>query len=255
MILDFDHMKYKSFSKEIWERLPQALNEELKSNRRPVAAFDADGTLWDTDLGEAFFKWQIKNCPLSNMPYDPWKYYRDWKNSGDPRPAYLWLAQINHGQPLSLVQEWAEKAVSEAEPLPIFEDQKKLIEWLLEHNVEIYIVTASVKWAVEPGARRLGLGAEHVLGIETEVEKGIVSDRQSGTITYREGKLEALLDRTNGRRPFLASGNTMGDFALLDGATQISLAVGAAPEGHELYETEENLRSQARAKKWMSHRF
>lgn len=255
MILDFHPMKYKNFPQEFWDLLPKALEQELKSNRRPVAAFDADGTLWNTDLGESFFKWQIQNCQLPNMPYDPWKYYRDWKNSGDPRPAYLWLAQINQGQTLEQVQAWAEEAVKSHEPLPIFEEQKKLIGWLQDHDVEVYIVTASVKWAVEPGAKRLGLEYSQVLGIETEVEKGVVSDRQHGVITYREGKLEALVQATGGRKPFLSSGNTMGDFALLSGATQMRLAVGAAPEGHELFETEEKLRFEARTKGWMVHRF
>jgi phosphoserine phosphatase len=248
-------MKYKSFSPEFWDHLSNALEQELKTNPRPVAAFDADGTLWDTDLGEAFFKWQIQNANLPNLPADPWKYYRNWKESGDPRPAYLWLAQINQGQTLTQVQEWAEKSVQAQEPLPIFPDQKKLIRWLLDRKVEVRIVTASVKWAVEPGANRLGLTFDKVLGVMTQVSEGVLTDEQAGLMTYREGKTEALLHATDGRAPFFASGNTMGDHSLLKSATRLAMAVGAAPKGHELFETEEKLREEARSHGWLVHQF
>jgi len=247
-------MKYKSFPQNFWTQFSKALDQELKINSRPVAAFDADGTLWNADLGEAFFKWQIQNSALPNLPPDPWDYYRQEKEADDPSPAYLWLAQINHGQSLQQVQTWAESAVKAQEPLPIFEDVQRLIEWLHNQKVEVYIVTASVKWAVEPGARRLGVDADHVLGVSTRIQDGMVQHQQDGLITYREGKAQALQQKT-GRKAFLCCGNTMGDFALLESASQLRLAVGAAPTGHELFDTEERLRQEAQRRGWLSHQF
>lgn len=246
-------MKYKTFSPELWQLIDRTLDEVLKSNPSPVAAFDADGTLWDTDLGENFFQWQIKNKVLPQLPEDPWLYYRRWKESGDPRPAYLWLAQINQGQTLSQVQDWANQAVEELQP-PVFEDQRKLIEKFLCKGVQVYVVTASVKWAVEPGARLLGLSNEQVLGVETKVINGSVTSEPSGYMTYREGKAEAIFKHTS-QRPFFASGNTMGDFELLKSATQLSLAVGAAVPSHELWKTESQLRDEAQKYQWKIHRF
>ena len=252
-------MKYKNFSQDIWQQIKAALQEEKKSNSHPVAAFDADGTLWDTDLGESFFKYQIKHNLLpevfSALKTDPWRHYRDWKESGDPRPAYLWLAQINQGLPLSKVQQWAEENVQEMTPLPIFEEQKKLIALLREENCRVFVVTASVKWAVEPGAKRLGISTENVLGIETRIENGIVTTMQKGDITYREGKLTAILKATGGINPFFASGNTLGDLHLLEGATRIRLAVGATGSDHELHPAEEKLRAEAQSRNWLIHQF
>lgn len=248
-------MNYKNFPASFWEQLSKCLDQELAINKNPVAVFDADGTLWDADLGEAFFRWQIKNSNLANMPADPWRHYRDMKASGDPRPAYLWLAQINQGQQFSKIQAWANQCVAEMQPLPMFEDQKKLIQLLLKKNVQIYVVTASVKWAVEPGARILGLSDSHVLGVATKIENGIVTDKNAGEITYREGKLKALLEKTGGIKPFFASGNSPGDSTLLAAATRMSLAVGATKPGHELFESEEKLREEARAKSWWIHEF
>ena len=247
-------MKQKNWSL-IEEKIKSSLESELKAGTpRPIAAFDADGTLWNTDLGENFFKYQISHKLLRNLPEDPWLYYRRGKESGDPRPAYLWLAQINQGHKIEEVRTWAEEAVRSLAPLPIFEDQQRLIEYFHSLKVEVFIITASVAWAVEPGAQRLGIPVENVLGVRTKVKNHLVTTEQEGLVTYREGKLQALLEVTNGRKPFFASGNTMGDFALLEGA-KLSLAVGAAQPGQELYATEEALRKEASAKAWLIHQF
>src|SRR3989344_8816134 len=102
-------MKYKAYSKEIWDRIHIALDYALAKDSEPVAVFDADGTLWDTDLGEGFFQHQIDH-KLVSLPQDPWTHYEELKKK-DPAEAYLWLAQINQGQKLETVQKWAEHAV------------------------------------------------------------------------------------------------------------------------------------------------
>ena len=67
--------------------------EKFRPKGRAIAAFDADGTLWDTDLGEGLFQYQIDH-KLVALPEDPWGHYNWMKaNVGNPQ-AYLWLAQI-----------------------------------------------------------------------------------------------------------------------------------------------------------------
>lgn len=224
-----------------------------KEHSQPVAAFDADGTLWDTDLGEAFFDYLIDH-KLVSLPVDPWTHYEDMKKVNKPA-AYLWLAQICQGKTLDQIQQWAQQGVEEMKPLPIFEPQKKLIEYFLSEGVKVYIVTASVKWAVEPGALRLGLTYDDVIGIETHVQNGIITDQQKGDITYREGKVKALLNKNGNQIPFFASGNTEGDEALLASATHLSLAVSATRRDDRLFRTEASLLKLADKKGWLTHRF
>jgi HAD superfamily phosphoserine phosphatase-like hydrolase len=246
-------MKYKEYSQELWSLLNKTIDQIKSSDPEPIAAFDADGTLWDTDLGETFFHHQIDNN-LVELPTNAWNFYHDMK-AIDPRKAYLWLAQICKGQKLTQVRTWADQAISTASPIPVFSDQQKLIELFLSKGIKIYIITASVKWAVEPGARMLGLTNENVIGIETTVENDIITDNQKGIITYRQGKVDALLEKTRGKKPFFASGNTMGDFQLLQSASHLSLAVSAAQVSTELYKTESELYEQAQKYGWASHRF
>lgn len=234
----------------------QSLLRDLEAKRpkgRAIAAFDADGTLWDTDLGEQFFQYKIDNH-LVPLPENAWDHY-EWlkKNKGNPA-AYLWLAQICEGIPLSRVREWAEKAVAEKH-LPVYEEQRTILAKLKELEVEVYIVTASIKWAVEPGALRLGLTHDHVMGIETEVVNGVVTAKQKGLITYREGKATALLDRTGGAKPYFASGNTEGDKWLLECATDLRLVMSSAPPGGTNFKTEHVMLDLAKERGWYSHRF
>ncbi len=248
-------MKYKAYSAEIWDRINTALDYVLAKDSEPIAAFDADGTLWDIDLGEAFFHYQIDRR-LVDLPIDPWDHYQNLKKkNNDPSEAYLWLAQINAGKKIEQVREWAEQAANLQHPLPLFNEQKKLIDLLKSKGVKIYVVTASVKWAIEPGAKLLGLNDESVIGIETELERGLVTNKQKGPITYQMGKVQALLEKTGGKKPFLTSGNTMGDFHLLNTATELALAVSAATQDDHLFKSENDLQKIALQKSWLTHRF
>jgi phosphoserine phosphatase len=130
-----------------------------------------------------------------------------------------------------------------------------VLEKLRELEVEVYVVTASIKWAVEPGARALGLRDDQVIGIETEVVGGVVTDKAHGVITYREGKAEALLAKTGGVAPYFASGNTEGDRWLLQSASRSRLVISSAPEGTENYPTEMKMVEMARREGWHWHRY
>lgn len=246
-------MKYKDYSPDIWQKIKSATQAAKKSSSQPVAAFDADGTLWDIDLGETFFDYLIDQ-KLVPLPKDPWTYYEDLKKVDKPK-AYLWLAQICQGQSLETIQKWADLGVQTLKPLPVFEAQKNLIDYFLSEGVKVHIVTASVKWAVEPGAQRLGLDFDSVIGIETFVRDGFITDQQKGDITYREGKVKALLAKTGNQKPFFASGNTEGDEALLESATGVALAVSATRRDDKLFRTEAQLLKQAQTKGWLTHRF
>lgn len=243
----------KPFPKEKLQKLLDDL-ERYRPRGRAVAAFDADGTLWDTDLGEMLFGYQVDKR-LVPLPEDPWGHYNWLKEHKSHPEAYLWLAQINQGVPLTQVRQWALEAVDQHLPIPVFESQQAVLKKLRELDVEVYIVTASIKWAVEPGARLLGLDDDQVIGIETHVVDGIVTDKQKGVITYREGKPEALLAKTGGVRPYFASGNTEGDKWLLESALDLRLVMSASPIGSENWPTESAMLKMALENKWHYHRF
>lgn len=246
-------MNYKPFPEQFWSDLSKTITDLKAKNVKLYAAFDADGTLWDTDLGENFFQYQIdeKCVPL---PPEPFEHYLNLKKK-EPREAYAWLAQINQGKSLEQVRAWSQLAFEQIAPPPIFSEQKKVIELLLHNEIPVFIITASIKWAVEPGARALGLTNENVIGVETVVQNGLVTDQAVMPITYRAGKVEALLQKTNNVKPFFASGNSSGDIELLESATHLRLAVSAASRDDKLFKAESELMAVAEKNNWMRHRF
>lgn len=246
-------MNYKPYPDSFWSTIENCLKQ--LSPEQKIAAFDADGTLWDADLGENFFQYQIDHR-LVDLPQNAFDYYLNKKNeNGDPCGAFLWLAQINKNQSLSTVREWAQTAFSEIQPNPIFSEQKKLIQLLQKYDVQVYIVTASITWAVEAGAMAIGINPENVIGVETQVQNGIITEQGCYPITYKEGKVEALLKKTKNQVPFLCSGNSMGDFELLKAATHFKLAVSAASRDDHLFKTELELQNIAKEHNWFAHRF
>ncbi len=247
------NVKFKDYSSEVWKKIHSILEQVLQQDENPIAAFDADGTLWDTDLGEAFFDFliQYKKVPL---PADPWTHYENLK-AQHPPTAYLWLAQICQNQNIETIRQWSEESLVQIQPLPIFGPQKQLIDYFLMKNVQVYIITASVKWAVEPGAALYKIPKENVLGIETELSGHTVTNEQKGLITYRQGKVDALLEVTDGKKPFFACGNSEGDQELLLSSTHLSLAVTAAHRDDKLFKSESKLQKLAETKGWLTHSF
>lgn len=243
------------FSPELWERLSTTLRKAASETKGPkIAAFDADGTLWDADAGETFFDWEIHKAGLKNLPADPWAYYESTKKV-DPIKAYVWLAQINVGHTLEQVRSWATQCYEEHPDWPVFESQRRLITLLRELDFEIFVVTASIKWAVEPLALRLGIDNDHVLGITTKFVDGKVGMETQHPVTWREGKAEGLLARTGGVRPILASGNTLGDIALIGTATHVHLALTTQVDAGGLFNEELKLAEEADKRGWLRHRF
>lgn len=250
-MLPKDWDKVNRFSPELFQSIQNSLDPAADQK---VAAFDADGTLWDTDLGEAFFRYQIQNCPLPGLTKDPWGEYQRRK-SDNYALGCLWLAQINAGQSLSQVREWAEACFQSLEPVPIFENARRWIDLLQAYDFDIYIITASTSWSVEPAARRLGIPIENVLGMHTSQKNGLLTDEGIEPLTYAAGKAKALITRRNGTKPQICFGNSSGDVALLESATHAAVAVKTQTEGTELFESEMKLQLIAAERGWLTHHY
>ncbi len=252
-------MQYFDYPTDMIETIKRKVHDaqDSSSSQPLIAAFDADGTLWNTDIGEFFFRFQIENKLVNDLPPNPFQVYED-KKSISPPNGLAWLAQINAGHSLSDIQAWGRESFKSFQDIPIFPQQKKLIEWLHSQNIEVYIVTASCKWAAEPFAHLFNIPTENVLGIETETEPSLeketlITNRVINPITWREGKVEKLKQVT-GQHPLLAVGNTLGDLPLLESA-KISIAVRANPKNHPLFTEEEKLHLEAKKRGWLSHSF
>ncbi|MBX9767264.1 MAG: haloacid dehalogenase-like hydrolase [Bdellovibrionales bacterium] len=244
------------FPSTVWDHIRTQLDEAQKSLQVPlIAAFDADGTLWDNDVGEDFFHFQIKHSNLPNLPPDPWTHYIDWKKK-DRLAAYLWLAQINKGQTIATVLDWANQAIKANAEFRIFGSQQQLIRELQSRKIEVFVVSASVEWAVVPPAGLLGVPRSNVIGVRTKVVDGVVTDQGEFPISWGPGKPLALSNVTAGKHLVLGCGNTDGDAPLISGASHIRLAVRSSTNtSGGLWQAENGLFEIAKEKSWTMHVF
>ena len=65
-----------------------------------LAAFDADGTIWSEDVGEAFLRWASENGKLKRWPKgDAWTQYQMRLASGNLRHAFEFCVTAFAGLP------------------------------------------------------------------------------------------------------------------------------------------------------------
>lgn len=235
------------------EEIKQKIDESLNNGANPIAAFDADGTLWSNDLGELYFEYLVSNNYLKDLPENPFEHYLYLKNEVKPETAYLWLAQVCKGVPQSKMREWSAICAKDAVGNTIFEGQKELVNYLQEKGVQVYVVTASIKWAVEGGAALLNIPKDNVIGVTVKIDDNDrLTDIQDGPVTFQKGKVTALLEKTNNKVPFFAAGNTMGDLHLINSASHVKVCVNSAPKESKLFDTEAELLAMASKEGWFT---
>ncbi|CAM9981522.1 unnamed protein product [Scytosiphon promiscuus] len=210
-----------SWEPDVRRSLSRLLSGTATENS-PLAAFDADGTLWDGDAAEVFMDWM----KASNR----WTHHGDFVDryyfllaKGRKNEAYGLAAQLFDGMELPDISALCEESFQENMRSLVVPEMKQLIQDLRSQGWRVVIVTASPAWIVEPGARLLGLGPDDILGIEVEVSGGKATSTLRHPLPVREGKVEVLKKAFKDTVPTLAVGNSLDDSAMLDYARGLAL--------------------------------
>jgi len=191
-----------------------------------LAAFDADGTLWDGDLGEAVLRDLVARRRLLDSPRDPWGEYLRLFEVG-PAEAFAYAGRLMAGLSELEVRETSARIFATEFAPRVFPETRWLLETLAGNGWEVYIVSASNRWSIEVAAEVFGLPADRVVALDLDAERGILTDRVRLPVPTLEGK-PALLRARSGRNPDLAFGNSVLDIPLLLAAA-VPVAVGLLP--------------------------
>jgi phosphoserine phosphatase len=89
----------------------------------------------------------------------------------------------------------------------------ELLGELQKLRFEIWAISGSNRWSVEPVFRKLGISADHVVGIELAIRNGILTDTALEPIPIREGKIRSIALHTP-RRPVLTASDSKNDIPL-----------------------------------------
>jgi phosphoserine phosphatase len=226
-----------------------------RNDLRKVATFDADGTLWRGDIGEAFFQHQIERRTIPRAPKrNPWNTYLKESTEGDSAKAYGWLAQWNAGVAEAELNRWCEQFFNEYWTKNVFDPMRELTHTLLNAGFEVWVISGSIRWIVQAGVKGFGIQEDRVLGSSVEVENGVLTDRIEGLVPYRASKAK-LIETIIGKKPLFAAGNTFWDKEMLATASEMALAIASENDGEPNHGSEQKLRRHAESVKWLVQRF
>jgi phosphoserine phosphatase len=220
-------MRESQWSGQGWARVEALIEASRGEARAPMAALDADGTIWADDIGDDMLRWLCAEGLLLETGLGGFAEYQA-RVRADADLGYASVAQVMAGLAEAQVLAWARAFYEKHYAARVFAAQARLIDRLHAEGWEVWVVSASPYWMVAPGAGALGIPAERVLGVRVEVEAGLLTSRVVRPICSGAGKAPAL-EQAAGRRPWLAVGNSMGDAALLGSALHLAVTINPDP--------------------------
>lgn len=154
-----------------------------------VAAFDADGTLWREDVGEAFLRHLVTlgwvRLPDGRDPYEA--YERAVER--DKRTGYAYAAQLQAGLLAAEVAAEADRFARSWVPPRLVQPAQELRAACSSAGLRTVVVSASPLPIVRAAAALAGI-AEHA-GVEVRIRGGRFTAEVLEPIPYAEGKVEA----------------------------------------------------------------
>jgi phosphoserine phosphatase len=203
--------------------LPEALVAQVRSQgaagRGATAAFDADGTLWRDDVGEAFLQHLCERGWVKlRGGGDPYLEYLT-RVERDRATGYAFAAQLQAGLSDDALQEESDRFARAWVPRRLLAATQELLALCSQAGMVCAVVSASPIQIVRAAAPLAGVPAARCLGMTTRVDSGgALTDEIVQPISYARGKVEALV-RAGYGAPALGCGDSIfGDLALLEAA-------------------------------------
>lgn len=200
-----------------YERLQSLLDRPVSVGRPPVAAFDADGTLWS---GDAYGAFASVLAARGLIDYDEMRRVEEayGRSQGEERRQYLLESlALFRGLRLEQLHDAAEEAWGAGLRDTLRPEMADLVRGLRDRGWRVVIVTASPAEAVLRGARELGVPEGDVLALRLDNEGGVATGLPSPVmpLTWSDGKARALVAHGLGERLRLAAGNSMDDMPMI----------------------------------------
>jgi phosphoserine phosphatase len=200
----------------------RALGRELPGG---LAVFDADGTLWREDVGEAFLRHLVSlgwvRLADGGDPYEAYERAVD----RDRAAGYAYAAQLQAGLQVDRVQSEAERFAESWVPPRRIADALRLRELCQEAGLATLVVSASALPIVLAAAPLAGFARDRCRGIEVAVREGRFTAEVLQPITHGAGKVAAA--RRVGRIALACGDSFQGDLPLLE-AAEVAVAVAPA---------------------------
>ena len=97
---------------------------------------------------------------------------------------------------------------------------------LIRRGFEVWAVSGSNRWSVEPVFETLGVPPDRVIGLEMEVREGVLTTEEVEPVPIREGKIAALRLRTPAA-PLLVVSDSKNDIPLFLTAKDLKIRINS----------------------------
>ena len=208
--------------------IPAALAARLRAVGRElpggVAVFDADGTLWREDVGEAFLR-HLVTLGWVELPDggDPYAAY-ERAVARDRAAGYAFAAQLQAGLPTEQVQEEAARFAASWVPPRLIAGAGALCQLSRSEGLCPLLVSASPLPIVRAAGPLAGFPEDRCRGIEVRIRDGRFTSEVIQPITFAAGKV--TIAREAGPLALACGDSIHGDLAVLESAP---IAVAVAP--------------------------
>lgn len=190
--------------------------------RPQVAAFDCDGTLWETDAGADFFYWELERGLVPAHLVDAIRRrYTDYHHGLVSEEAMCGeMVTIHEGVSVAELYDAAAEFFAEHMERRIFPEMLELVRRLGEAGCQMWAVSSTNEWVIRAGARRFGIPDENVLAACVHSDGGQATGklRMVPTDEDKAVALRAALGKARAQSPTLldaAFGNSVHDAAML----------------------------------------
>jgi len=231
----------------------------------PVAAFDADHTIWKADVGDLAWHAALESRRLTALAGEALARELELagaKPSGDPHAdarAIYSLYKEDRVAEDSIVRAmtvcYAGWRVEEVRALgreiarsvldgARYEGMLEIVRGLVQRGIRVVIVSGSPVWLVSEGVRGvLPIDPDRdVFGAEAEVREGTVGTRMLEPMAFFHGKVAVLDQAFSKRPPLFAFGDSLWDEPLLRHAAKLGFAVNPRPRLRKVAEENERIR-------------
>jgi HAD superfamily hydrolase (TIGR01490 family) len=186
-------------------------------DRKPqLAVFDCDGTLWQADSGEKFFRWEMERGLVSETVAMKLRARYEQYKCGEVSEDDMCGEMVTMHEGLSVAE--IERAIEEFFPQVIapgiFPDMLALTLALKESGCEMWAISSTSDWVVRAGVRQFGISPGRVIAACVHSNNGHATGRLIH-VPSGEGKATAIREII-GRTPDAAFGNSKWDQAMLE---------------------------------------
>ena len=224
----------------------------MRPEQTPLAAFDADGTLWGPDVAELLWERLRANKLLSKKataalaravrscghepardPYRDYATLQRLHRSGHCSPATMTRVMLQglaglHEEDVYLHSLKAIASAKELQAAHLATAGKMLAE-LRAQGYRVVVVSGSPRWTVEVAVEPLGVDREDIIAGEVAVVDGVLTDGVLDPLPLGQGKVQAILRRFN-RVPRVAVGNGLADLAMFEATSHLRVLVNPTDE-------------------------